>query len=314
MSEKHPGEQDFGGRFEVAVRSILSPTTFGRKENQDNYLIIDAKGTARFLENEEDARRRIDHWPEDQVRLAVLDGLGGHSHGRQATEKSVQGILEIPAQNTVDGLAKALESLHRRLNREMHGAGEEPGCTLTLLEIPPAGPALLFHAGDSRLYAVDSDAANCLTIDHVPATKLAMLGKLDEGEWVRRVHVQSGYQISQAFVLGNTLSDPSPLSNSLDPDLFALHDGNLPDFLQGRSDRRHIELQPDRVYLLASDGLWHLPDPLDFVRRWPELLAHPDKPLEVLLDKLFAELVLRTQREAQLGGDNSTAVAFRLRS
>ena len=35
--------------LEIAVRSLRSPTGQGRRENQDNYLIIDAQGVARLL-------------------------------------------------------------------------------------------------------------------------------------------------------------------------------------------------------------------------------------------------------------------------
>lgn len=311
MSAPHAERQN--RHLEIAARSILSPTESGRTENQDNYLIIDSQGGVRFLAAEQDAGRRLDGWPQGHVRLAVLDGLGGHSHGREAAEQSVMGLLDIPAQTTGEGLAQALEALHQKLHRQMHRRGEEPGCTLTLLEIPPCGTALLFHLGDSRLYAVGRERAECLTVDHVPMTKLAMQGYLGEAEWFERVHAQSGYQISQAFVLGNTFSDPSFYADALDPGLFELHDGNLPDFLKGYGDRRPLALQADRVYLLASDGLWHLAEPLAFVERWPEILLRPEQPLEIGLNKLFAELVLRARQESGLHGDNCTVVAFRLR-
>lgn len=307
-----PQELDFHGRLEVAVRSLLSPTQGGRAQNEDNFLIIDGNGNARFLKDQRESAVHIPGWQNGHVRLAILDGMGGHSFGREAAERTVQGLLAIPATTNLGTLSDQLEKLHLRLHREMHVNGAEPGCTLTLLEIPASGPALLFHAGDSRLYAVNAEKTEFLTVDHVPATKFALFGMLDAAEWYRQVHELSGYQISQAFVLGNSLNTKDFYSDRLDNGLVELHDGNLPPFLQGLGDRRTLSLQPDVVYILASDGLWHLSQPLEFVRRWPTLLSQPNKSLGAALDDLFLELIETTRKEPRLRGDNCTAVAFRL--
>lgn len=300
-------------RLDIAARTLLCPVDGVRSENQDNYLIIDTDGAARYLHDQQETGRRLADWPEGHRRLAVLDGMGGHSFGRQAAELAVEGLLQLPAMDDLDELGAELDTLHAVLHKEMHRYGGEPGCTLTLLEIGPSGQALLFHAGDSRLYAVDGRRADCLTVDHVPATKLAMMGLIDEAEWRQQVHVHPGSLLSQAFILGTTLSDASPFGASLEPTLYPLDDGNLPPFLQGRADRRRLDLEPDRVYLLASDGLWHLNEPLEYIRHWPALLDQPDQPLERLLEGLFSELVAVTRQAAYPSGDNCTAVAFRLR-
>ena len=36
-------------RLEVAVRSLRSPTDHGRRENQDNYLVVDGQGRGRHV-------------------------------------------------------------------------------------------------------------------------------------------------------------------------------------------------------------------------------------------------------------------------
>ena len=167
---------DFHHRLDVAVRSILSPTSNGRKENQDNYLIVDVTGQAQFLSSQQPQQQQLPDWPAGHCRFAILDGMGGHSFGREAAELTVAGLLEIPATENLDELSDYLDNLHLRLHQQMHTNDAEPGCTLTLLEVPPLGPALLFHAGDSRLYAIDEQRADYLTIDHVPATKFALLG------------------------------------------------------------------------------------------------------------------------------------------
>lgn len=300
------------GRLDVAVQTLLCSQPGGRSENQDNYLLIDGRGRARFLRNQSEVEQPLADWPERHARFAVLDGMGGHSNGREAAELAVQGLLEIPATANLGQLSDALDRLHLQLHRRMHVNGAEPGCTLTLLEVPPIGPALLFHAGDSRLYVIDHEQADYLTIDHIPVTRFALFGLINAKEWYQATHERSGYQLSQAFILGNTLNDRH-YQGHLEETLFELHDGNLPPFLRGLGDRRTLQLQPGCTYLLASDGLWHLQRPLEFIARWPQLFSQPRQSLAAQLRTVFAELERRTQAEPGNRGDNCTAIALRLR-
>lgn len=308
-TDQEPACPDFP--LEVAVRSLRSPTGHGRRENQDNYLVVDGLGRTRFLWHEQETRLQLHDWPPGHWRLAVLDGMGGHSHGREAAEKTVEGLLDLPAATALGQISATLTALHQRLYREFHAAGLETGCTLILLEIPPAGPALLFHVGDSRIYAVDARRAQCLTVDHVPATHLAMLGMLDGAQWHQQVHIQTNSQISQAFILGSTLGAPSLYIEAIAAELYELHEGNLPLFLRGLSDRRALALEAGRTYLLASDGLWHLSKPQEFVRRWPALLAQPRRPLEDIIDELLAELAETIRRQRSQPDDNCTVILVR---
>ncbi|MCC7219960.1 MAG: protein phosphatase 2C domain-containing protein [Candidatus Contendobacter sp.] len=300
-----------GPLLEIAVRSQCSPTGRGRRENQDNYLVIDGQGQAVFLWREQETRLQLLNWPPGHQRVAVLDGMGGHSHGREAAEQTVEGLLDLPAADHLDGLSAGLNALHQRLHQQFLMAGWESGCTLILLEIPSTGPAMLFHVGDSRAYVIDAGQAQCLTVDHVPATHLAMLGLLDGAQWLQQVHAQANSQISQAFVLGSTLGAPSLYADAIDAELYELHEGNLPLFLHGLGDRRLLELEPTRTYLLASDGLWHLPHPQQFIERWPELLAQPRCSLEELLDRLFADLTEAILHQHSLPDDNTTVILLR---
>ncbi|MFO7640578.1 MAG: protein phosphatase [Candidatus Competibacteraceae bacterium] len=297
--------------LEIAVRSLRSPTGRGRGENQDNYLVIDGQGQAHLLWREQETRLRLPDWPTGHHRLAVLDGMGGHSHGREAAEKSIEGLLGLPATADLTQLSEVLTALHGQLHQEFQAAGLETGCTLTLLEIPPQGPALLFHTGDSRAYAINEHQAACLTVDHVPATHLAMLGLLNGAQWLQRVHAQPNSQICQAFILGGTLGIPTLYPETLAAELYELHEGNLPLFLRGLGDRRHLTLESGQIYLLASDGLWHLSEPQAFVQRWPELLAHPGRPLAELLDELLAELAETIRRQQHQPDDNCTVIVVR---
>lgn len=275
-------------------------------ENQDNYLLIDTTGRARFLQDQRVQDRCLDHWPPGWVRLAVMDGIGGHGWGRQVTEAVAEGLCQIPPASNAEALGTALDDLHLSLRARFQDRGTDPGCTLTLLDIPPQGPAQLFHVGDSRLYEIGPDIARCLTIDQVPATGFAMRGQMDADEWEERVHVQSQRWISQAFVMGSSL-----LGDRLQPELVALNAENLPPFLTPLADRRSLELRPNCLYLLASDGFWPQAEPQYFIRSWPALLARPERSIHPLLDDLFVELIVGWHEDQHL--DNATAVAIRVR-
>ena len=293
--------------LDVAVRSEIGAGPVQRAENQDNYLVIDGAGRARFLAGGQAQSAQQGGWPPGHMRLAVMDGMGGHGHGREAAESVAAGLLAIPACHDVDSLSLHLDALHRSLQRrfdDLHEAGPRPGTTLTMLEIPAAGSALLWHAGDSRLYEITAQAALPLTVDHVPATVLAIAGLQGEDAWWRRVHGSHAPQISQAFILGNTLRDPA----RLDDGLFALDARTLPPWLATLADRRPIALRPDATYLLATDGFWSSSDPAEFVARWPRLFARSDAAQ--CLDALFAEML--THPPVGLQADNLTAIVLRM--
>jgi serine/threonine protein phosphatase PrpC len=297
-----------GRWLDLAAGSRTGAGPVQRQENQDNFLVIDGAGRASFLRGAQSASAQVEGWPPGHVRLAVMDGMGGHGHGREAAESVAAGLLAIPACAELSTLSHHLERLHHALQGRfdaLHEAGPRPGTTLTMLEIPPAGSPLLWHAGDSRLYEITHGAAAALTVDHVPATVLAMAGLLDEAAWWRHVHGSHAPQIAQAFILGNTLADPA----RLDDGLVGLDAATLPPWLRALPDRRALELRLDATYLLATDGFWSCRDPAEFVARWPRLFARGDA--QAGLDALFAEMEERPP--VGLQPDNLTAIVLRLR-
>lgn len=304
-----PDSPDFGPRFDVAAHSSIGGGAQPRSENQDNYLLIDIHGQAAFLDKQQRASATVGGWPQGHARVAVLDGMGGHGHGREAAEAAVAGLLAMPACATVAELSARLDELHRRL-QGVFGADTEidrrPGTTLTLLELPPTGPALLFHVGDSRLYKVAAGQAQPLTVDHVPATAFAMAGLIGAPEWWQQVHGEHRSQISQAFILGNAFANPL----RLDDPLFPLSAQELPAFLRHLPDRRAVELDPDADYLLATDGFWSCAGAASWVARWPAILAAgPSAGLACA--GLFNEVAVSPP--PSLHSDNLTAVLLRVR-
>jgi serine/threonine protein phosphatase PrpC len=260
------------GALDVAAASRLGAGPRLREENQDNLQLVDTSGQAVWLHGQQPQRRQLARWRSGHARLAVLDGMGGHGHGREAAEAVVAGLLAMPPCDSAAALTRHLDQLHAGLQRhfaQLAGAGPRPGTTLTLLELPEHGDPILYHIGDSRLYEITRERAAPLTVDHVPATAFAMAGLIGEQEWWQQVHGEHRPQVSQAFILGNAFANPAHLN---DP-LFELTPLNLPSWLCALPDRRALPLRPDATYLLATDGLWSCSDPHGWVGQWPQLLG-----------------------------------------
>jgi serine/threonine protein phosphatase PrpC len=260
------------GAFDVAAASRVGAGPRLREENQDNLVLIDTTGQAVWLQGQQPQRRQLARWRQGHARLAVLDGMGGHGHGREAAEAVAAGLLAMPPCDTPAELTRHLDALHAELQRHfaaLAGAGPRPGTTLTLLELPAGGEPLLYHVGDSRLYEITRERATPLSVDHVPATAFAMAGLLGEPEWWQQVHGEHRPQVSQAFILGNAFANPAQLN---DP-LFELTPLNLPSWLCALPDRRPVRLRAGATYLLATDGLWSCSDPYGWVGQWPQLLG-----------------------------------------
>jgi serine/threonine protein phosphatase PrpC len=301
---------NFGPGLDVAARSDASISKLQAPENQDNLLLIDAEGRAVLLRDQAAQTTLLPGWPQGHVRLAVLDGMGGHGHGRQAAEAVAAGLLQIPACATQQELDSRLDQLHSELQARFRQPGDNdnfrrPGTTLTLLEIPPGQAPMLYHAGDSRLYEITAQAARPLTVDHVPATCFAMHGLLGEQEWWQQVHGEHRAQISQAYILGNAFANPQVLENELLP----LDESRLPPFLRHLADRRALTLRADATYLLATDGFWSCSRPQLWTARWPALMVQPGHSAGAALDALFNDYADHPPPDLHI--DNLSAIVLR---
>jgi serine/threonine protein phosphatase PrpC len=289
--------------LDVAACSRLGAGPRLRGENQDNMLLIDEDGNAAWMGDQALQRQHLPGWRAGHARLAVLDGMGGHGHGREAAEAVVAGLLAMPPCANAAELARRLDALHADLQRHFADTpGPRPGTTLTMLELRAGEAPLLYHVGDSRLYEITPARATPLTVDHVPATAYAMAGLLGEAEWWQQVHGEHRPQVAQAFLLGNAFADPARLN---DP-LFEL---NLPAWLCRLADRRPIELRAGSSYLLATDGLWSCSDPFGWVGQWPQLLAG-EADAATMLHALLA--AYEAHPAAFFYPDNVTAILVRV--
>ena len=112
-------QQRLFGYLDVAARTLLSPSEGGRVQNEDNYLVVDVTGKARYLQDQQEVTQQIEDWPAGFVRLAILDGMGGHSFGREAAERAVRGLLEVEATANIGSLSDQLD-VFSRVVRNLH--------------------------------------------------------------------------------------------------------------------------------------------------------------------------------------------------
>ncbi len=300
--------------FQLAWESLCDPLG-SCEENQDNLLIVTGDGRARYLQGEVWHDSWIAGWPEGHLRLAVLDGLGGHAFGRLAAERAALALRAVPAGLPLAQLEAHLDELHVRMGQAMLRDGNQPGTTLTLLDIHPSGVAHLYHVGDSRLYALTPETVRPLTLDHTPPTRLLLHGELSLAEWRHRCYSVSRGRLCQAFILGSTLGGGGAYAPiRLAPGLTPLRAAMLPGPLAGLEDRRTLRLRPGESYLLASDGLWAMSRPDVFVAEWPGLLC--EGSVEAALARLMAALQGQAREECQVDplwrGDNSSAILLRV--
>ena len=149
--------------------------------------------------------------------VAIADGVGGHAHGREASEYCVRSLLadyySTPdTWSITQSLEKVIAALNRWLYSHSRRAQETAGMATTLSAVVLRGRRYaIAHVGDTRVYRLRSGELSLLTEDHV---------------WA---HPEFCNVLSRAVGLDANLSI---------------------DFTDG-------ELAEGDVFLLASDGVWN---------------------------------------------------------
>ncbi|MBU0498715.1 MAG: serine/threonine-protein phosphatase [Gammaproteobacteria bacterium] len=239
-------------RLQAAARSEIGP----RRENQDNYLLIDGKGNAEYLSHGRPYRKAIPRWPGDHWRLCVIDGMGGHRNGQAFAASVAEALLEEPfGPRSLPRRRERLMSIHAALHERWHQGPDSPGSTLTWIDVRPDGLAHLAQVGDSRALLLRDGVWRQLTRDHSPAEFLRRDGRADE-TLSQRIPEQA---MAQALGYGSfgILKDgdgqyPLQHTRQLRLDLAA----ELTPGHQDRPDLASFRLKRGDTLLLASDGLW----------------------------------------------------------
>jgi len=144
----------------VRVAAISDVGTV-RDENQDVVVVGSLTSTGTM-------RRSVTIGLADSGMVAVVDGMGGHVGGRIAAEIVAK---ELAAEGDEDLGRDRLEALLDRANIRLYERmGREPvlrGMGATLAGVAWVGEAVVvFHVGDSRVYARSTGELRRLTNDH----------------------------------------------------------------------------------------------------------------------------------------------------
>jgi protein phosphatase len=204
------------------------------KNNEDRYAV------ASFVIDEEDRM---------PVLFSVLaDGIGGHRAGEVAAELAVNHIMQVVAKSDARHVRRTIEeavieasdaiAAHSASNENLKGMGAT--CVIAWI----IGDKLYTaYVGDSRIYLMRGGRIQQLTVDHSWVQEAIEKGLLTPE--MAREH-------PNVHVIRRYLGSPEPP----DPDFrLKVFDGEGD---QHAESNQGVQLQPDDVVLLCSDGLTDL--------------------------------------------------------
>jgi protein phosphatase len=182
----------------------------------------------------------------EHALFAVADGMGGHQSGDVASalvasslagffdmspSAQAAGELLLPAEAKLPKAATRLLAAVRKANRDVHSASLESrshrgmGSTVVAIHFGESGDvAYIGHVGDSRCYRIRSGAIELLTEDHSLVNEARAMDPTLTEEDLARLPTNI---ITRAL--------------GLEPEV--------------QVDLRAVEVRPNDVFLLCSDGL-----------------------------------------------------------
>lgn len=211
--------------------------------------------------------------------FAVADGLGGHQAGERASHTAVEVLASVVREARRSGepprfeiLLEAFERANKAILQEAHGDSELEGMGTTLTVLLAAGQVMLLgHVGDCRAWRVRDGEIEQLTQDHTVVGQQLRHGVLTPEE-------------AEEHPMRHVLSRCLGVRGEVDVDLL------------------EVDMAPEDVYVIASDGL--LPG-LD--------LAEMARVVRETRDPADAARRLVESACERDGGDNITAVVIRCR-
>ena len=168
-------------------------------------------------------------------RLCVVaDGMGGHGHGDLASRIAVDAILDHVGDSSSGAedsasrsrlLEEAINNAHRKLLERVAADEELLGMgTTTVVILVDDGGAVVGHVGDSRAYRLRQGVLEQLTEDHSWVNEQVRAGFLSEDQ-------------ARSHPLKNVVTRALGGESGIQVDVDA------------------IEVEPEDLYLLCSDGL-----------------------------------------------------------
>mgnify|MGYP000908304123 FL=1 len=158
---------------------------------------------------------------------AVADGMGGHLHGRFASDTVTRGLSYVTTTGVFADDVSEVQRAVNAANRIVYDRATMQGVTIgtTLAALYTDGvQAVVFWVGDSRVYRFRDGALEQLTRDHTQVRHLLDTRQIT-GEEARNHPM--GHVLTRAI--------------GVDPIV--------------RIDMRAIDVEPDDIFLLCSDGL-----------------------------------------------------------
>jgi len=159
---------------------------------------------------------------------AVADGMGGHNAGEVASALAVKTFADCMRASerlNASAIHAAVERANAVVFEEAAGDDRKSGMGTTFTALCRDGDtAHIAHVGDSRAYLVHNGAIMRVTLDHTLVEEMVLQGLITPSE--AKNHPKRNY-ITRALGTGG----------SVEIDLIQL------------------EIRPDDVYLLCSDGL-----------------------------------------------------------
>jgi len=209
--------------------------------------------------------------------FALADGVGGHERGEVASRLAVDSVLDAFLNAAAGTQLGALlpRMVHQANERVYAAASGKPGsgmATTLVLCALRFDQAVISHVGDSRCYLIRDGRATPLTRDHTLAADQASMGLLSakEAQEAPTRHI---------------------LSRAVGSDLVV-----APDTTQ-------IQVNPDDVFMLCSDGL-HGPLPAAEIA----YVVTQRKDLQAAAERLVA---IANERD---GSDNVSVQLIRIHS
>lgn len=185
----------------IATVGAKTDTGRVRRDNEDNYLILDvATGRAWTAKQEERQPFRFEIGARGLV-VAVADGMGGALAGDVASRMAVETVREMIAPlRDAPGICAAQKSLTECLREAViytnlvihHRSLDDPRCngmgaTFTGAAIESGGQLGLVQIGDSRAYLLRGNRIKLLTRDQSLVQNLIDTGQISEEE--ARTHI-----------------------------------------------------------------------------------------------------------------------------
>ncbi len=244
-----------GVHLDIAAASARGP----RSENQDNFLVIlpneAGRGRAWRLQGERIADSPVARWPWNGVRVAILDGLGGHANGRVASESLANALSVLPFQIEPSSLRTEVREVHRALRDILPGPDDHRGgSTLVMLDLNLAtGMAVRLHVGDSRGYLWHRRRWHRLTYDHRASEFAWRDGDLSAADYAR-LHHDIGCRLAQAVGFGS-LGAVSRGEHAVNATLRIDLAKDIADSAVDHADAARLRIGHSDHLLLATDGL-----------------------------------------------------------